>query len=147
MKKKELANTLNDVLAPAGFKKKGNYWIINGNEITKMVNLQKSQFNNVFYINYGYIINSIPLDNLMMHIFKRLSSKDANENNKIEELLNLANNLSDELRINKLKQVLNNMLIKEVVSVNKELDVLEEIKKLPTLNLVPLVVKKHFDLA
>ena len=68
MKKKELSDAIGEVLIPNGFKKKGDYWLINGEEITKMVNLQKSQFSNRFYLNYGYIIKSIPLNNLMMHI-------------------------------------------------------------------------------
>ena len=44
MKKKELASILSEILVAIGFKKKGNYWVVNGAEITKMINLQKSQF-------------------------------------------------------------------------------------------------------
>lgn len=40
MEKKELASILNEIFVPIGFKKKGDYWVINGDEITKMVNLQ-----------------------------------------------------------------------------------------------------------
>jgi len=75
MEKKELASILSEVLVPIGFKKKGNYLVINGDEITKMVNLQKSQFGTYFYINYGYILNSIPLDD-MMHIYNGVTSLD-----------------------------------------------------------------------
>ena len=83
MEKKELANILSDVLIPTGFKKKGNYWVINGDEITKMVNLQKSQFSNRFYINYGYILNALPLGNFMMHVNNRVSSLDVEERDRI----------------------------------------------------------------
>ena len=76
MDRKELINILNEVLVPIGFKRKGNYWVMIGNEITKMVNLQKSNYGNFFYINYGYILQSIQLDNVMMHIYNRVTSLD-----------------------------------------------------------------------
>ena len=56
MEKKDLINILSEMLVPIGFKRKGNYWVVNGDEITKMVNLQKSQYGNSFYINYDYIV-------------------------------------------------------------------------------------------
>mgnify|MGYP001544711343 CR=1 FL=1 len=146
MEKKELASILSEVLVPIGFKKKGNYWVVNGAEITKMINLQKSQFSNSFYINYGYILNAIPLNGLTMHIFSGLGSLDSNENARIKELLNLENNISDEERASDLKKVLLEKLAHKVSSVNTEADVLEELKKQPHLNNIPLVVKRHFHL-
>jgi len=146
MEKKELANILSEILVPIGFKKKGNYWVVNGAEITKMVNLQKSQFSNSFYINYGYILNAIPLNGLTMHIFGGLGSLDSNENTRIKELLNLENNISDEERASDLKKVLLEKLVHKINLVNTEADVLEELKKQPHLNNVPLVVKRHFNL-
>jgi len=137
---------LSEILVPIGFKKKGNYWVVNGAEITKMVNLQKSQFSNSFYINYGYILNAIPLNGLTMHIFGGLGSLDSNENTRIKELLNLENNISDEERASDLKKVLLEKLVHKINLVNTEADVLEELKKQPHLNNVPLVVKRHFNL-
>ncbi|WP_353160838.1 DUF4304 domain-containing protein [Myroides odoratus] len=145
MEKKELASILSEILVPIGFKKKGNYWVVNGAEITKMVNLQKSQFSNSFYINYGYILNAIPLDG-MMHIYNRVASIDKVENLRIDELLNLENNIPDEERASELKKVLLEKLVYKISSVNTEADVLEELKKQPNLNNVPLVVKRHFNL-
>ncbi|MCL2435395.1 MAG: DUF4304 domain-containing protein [Lentimicrobiaceae bacterium] len=145
MEKKELANTLNEVLTPIGLKKKGNYWVIDGNEITKMVNLQKSQFSNRFYINYGYILKSIPLDD-MMHIYKRVASIDKRENLRIDELLDLENNIPDKDRLDELKNILLEKLVKNINSVNTENDILEELKKQPHLNDIPLVVKRYFNL-
>ena len=54
MRKKELTDILSELFIPIGFKRKGNFWVINGDVLTKMVNLQKSQFSNRFYINYHY---------------------------------------------------------------------------------------------
>ena len=73
---KILANLLNDLFSGLGFKKKGNYWVHNGQEISRMIHLQKSQYGNSFYINYGFIVTLIPLDGLMMHVHKRLGSED-----------------------------------------------------------------------
>jgi len=146
MEKKELVNILSEILIPIGFKKKGNYWIINGAEITKLINLQKSQFGNYYYINYGYILNEIPLNGLMMHIYKRVSSTDKKENLKIDELLNLESNMPNEDRIKELKNILSEKLIKNINSVNTEVDVFDELKKRPHLNDIPLVVKRHFNL-
>lgn len=146
MQKKELVNILSEILLPIGFKKKGNYWIMDGAEITKMVNLQKSQFSNSFYINYGYILNAVPLNGLTMHIFKGLSSLDSNKNARIKELLNLENDMSNEERASELKKVLLEKLVYKISSVSMEADILEELKKQPNLNNIPLVVKRYFKL-
>lgn len=146
MEKKELAGILSEVLVTIGFKKKGNYWVVNGDEITKMINLQKSQFSNSYYINYGYILNNLPLGKHTMHIFKGLGSLDSSENTKIKELLDLENNISNEDRANELKKVLFEKLVSKISIVNTEADVLEELKKQPNLNNIPLVVKRHFSL-
>jgi hypothetical protein len=145
MEKKGLASVLSEILIPIGFKKKGNHWVLNGAEITKMVNLQKSQFSNSFYINYGYILNTIPLNDLTMHIFEGLGSLDNNENTRIKELLNLENDISDDERADDLRKILLKILVHKISSVNTEADILKELKKQSHLN-IPLVVKRHFDL-
>jgi len=145
MEKKELASILSEALVPIGFKKKGNYWVINGDEITKMVNLQKSQFGNYFYINYGYILKSIPLDD-MMHIYNRVTSLDVEERNRITFLLDLGSSISDEERTKALKEVLQSKLVAKVQAVNTEEDLLAELKKRPHLNDITLAVKQHFNL-
>jgi Domain of unknown function (DUF4304) len=146
MEKKELAIILSEVLVPIGFKKKGNYWVVNGDVITKMINLQKSDYSNAFYINYGYILNSIPLDNLMMHVYNRVTSLDVEERNRITFLLDLENNIADEERSKALKEMLKSKLVVKVQAVNTEDDLLAELKKRPHLNDITLGVKKHFDL-
>jgi hypothetical protein len=146
MEKKELASILNEVLVSIGFKKKGNYWVVNSDEITKMVNLQKSQFSNSYYVNYGYILNAVPLNGLTMHIFSGLGSLDSDENTRIKELLDLENKISNEDRASELKKVLLEKLTSKISSVNTEKEVLEELKNQPHLNNVPLVVKRHFNL-
>jgi len=145
MEKKELASILSEVLVPIGFNKKGNYWVVNGDEITKIINLQKSQFSNRFYINYGYILKSIPLDD-MMHIYMRVASTDARENKRIDELLDLEYNISNEDRAKELKKLLLEKLVFNIQTVNTEEDLLVELKKRPHLNDITLAVKRHFNL-
>ena len=146
MEKKELADTLSELLTPMGFKKKGNFWVINGDILTKIINLQKSQFSNSFYINYGYIIKSIPLENVMMHVFSGFGSIDVNENTRIKELLNFENNIIDEDRKRELKKLIFDKLVSKIQTVNTEEDLLNELKSRPHLNDIPLNVKKYFNL-
>lgn len=145
MEKKELARIISEILVPFGFKKKGDYWVVNGDEITKMVNLQKSQFSNCFYINYGYILKSIPLNGLMMHVFKGFGSIDETEQQKIKALLDFGNVISNEDREDELKKLVKK-LAHDIQVVNTEEDVLNELKARPHLNDIPLIVKKHFNL-
>lgn len=146
MNKKELINILSEVLIPFGFKRKGNYWVINGNEIAKMVNLQKSNYGNFFYINYGYILKSIPLDNEMMHVYNRVTSLDLEERNRITFLLDLDSNVADEDRTIELKQIFGKQLVSKIQVVNTEEELLKELKGHSDLNNIPLTVKKHFQI-
>jgi hypothetical protein len=146
MDKKELTNVINEVLVPAGFKRKGNYWVINDNEITKMVNLQKSSHGNFFYLNYGYILNSVPLDNEMMHVYNSVTSLDIEERNRITFLLDLDSKISDQDRASELKPILLDKLVSKIQLVNTEEELLEELRKRPHLNDIPLTVKKHFQI-
>ena len=146
MEKRQLTNVLNEILISIGFKKKGNYWVINGDVITKMVNLQKSNYSNAFYINYGYILNSIPLGNLMMHVYNRVTSLDIEERDRITALLDLESNISDEERIKVLKEILQSKLVKKIQAVKTEEDLLAELKKRPHLNDITLAIKEHFNL-
>ncbi|WP_288244835.1 DUF4304 domain-containing protein [uncultured Chryseobacterium sp.] len=148
MKNKILESILSELLIPNGFKKKGNYWLINGNELTKIVHLQKSQFDNSFYINFGYIINSIPLNGLSMHIFQQVSSLDEKERNRIMELLNLDNDISETVRIDELDHILRSKLVDKMKSINS----LDDIRKMTEdfsqaqLNMIPLSVKEYLKI-
>lgn len=145
MDKKHLASILNDELTLVGFKRKGDYWVINGEQLTRMVNLQKSQYANAFYINFGYIIKEIPLNGLMMHVYNRLTSSfDGLE--RMASLLDLGNGISDEQREMEIREVVKTALIDKIQLVNTKNDLLLELEKRPSLNDVPLVVKQYFSL-
>ncbi len=148
MKIKILANILSELLILNGFKKKGNYWVIDGNELTKVVHLQKSQFSNSFYINYGYIINSIPLDGLTMHVFQQVSSLEEKEKNRIVQLLNLDIDISDSVRIEELNNILKIKLVDKMNSISSEDDLKKMIENFAQaqLNMIPSSVKNHFKI-
>ena len=96
-----------------------------------MVNLQKSNFSNCFYINYGYILKGVPLGCLRMHTYKRVGSPDKDERARIDELLDFDSNISDEVRTQELRNVLFEKLLQPLNMVNTEADLLDEIKILP----------------
>ena len=56
MQKKELVKYLNDIFKCYGFNKSGNKWTAETNELIKVINLQKSNFGNIYYLNYGFVL-------------------------------------------------------------------------------------------
>lgn len=145
MEKKDLKRILDNLLLPLGFKSKGNNWALNGKDIAKIVNLQKSQYSNSYYINYGYVLSSIPYDGAM-HVYNRIAGKDKVEQQEITDILDLDTDIEDIDRAIRLKEILNNKLMQKIATINSEEDILNELKTRPHLNDIPLVVKEHFKL-
>jgi Domain of unknown function (DUF4304) len=146
MKQEQLVALIDGSLRPLGFRKKRNTWLKDGDEVAKVVNLQRSRFANRFYVNYGLILKSIPLEGDMMHVFNGLGSLDADENSRIHDLMNLESDISDVDRTAELNQILASKLVPYMRRLNTEGDVLASLKDRPTLNDVPLIVKRHFGL-
>jgi Domain of unknown function (DUF4304) len=148
MEKKNLENIISEVFTPLGFEKKGNYWTLVNNEITKIINLQKSQFSNRFYINYGYIINSIPLNGLKMHIFSGFGSADISVNESINELLDLDNIINDAERQLDLYTLIKDNLFEKLQAINTEEELANYLKALqpPLSNMIPGIVKNYFNI-
>lgn len=146
MIKKELESILSEILKPIGFNKKGNYWLANGAELNKIVHLQKSQFSNRYYINYGFIINAIPLNGLTMHVFNGLGSLESSENSRIKDLLDLDNDISFDNRANELRKIITDKIVGEFKEINTEVELLKQLRNQPHLNDIPLTVKRHFHL-
>jgi hypothetical protein len=72
MTNKEFKDTLDKLLKPHGFKKKGNEWRIETTELYKTIDLQKSNFSNLYYLNYGYNFKDLDYDGTKHHIGTRL---------------------------------------------------------------------------
>lgn len=146
MKNKIIFDTLDEVLSTHGYKKKKYTWHIKCNNITKIVVLQKSSYGEYYFVNYGFIIESIPLDNLEMHIFHGLGSVNRNENSRIKELLDTENTIFPEARILELKKIFLEKLLVDLDTTNSEQDILNQLKQRNHLNDIPIIVKKHFNL-
>jgi hypothetical protein len=146
MNKNDLIKLLDELFSPIGFKRKGNYWLANGNILSKMINLQKSSFGNHYFINYGYILKVLPLNNETMHIYNRVAAIEKDEQKRITDLLDLKNDIPDDKRLLELKKLLIDRIVSKIQLINTEEDVLNELKKRPHLNDISLVVKKYFNL-
>lgn len=146
MEKKDLVAFLDQIFIPIGFKKKGNNWVINAEKINKIINLQKSQYSNAYYLNYGYIINSLPLNGFVNHIDNRLASKDKEIQKRIGELLNLENDIEPVIRFSELRELINEKIVIEMQSVQREEDILKILKEREHLYTIPPFVLEHFDI-
>lgn len=146
MERKDLIELMNEILCPLGFKHKGNNWLFNEAELSKIINLQKSCFGNYYYINYGFIIKAIKLDGLYMHIDNRLASKNREEQKEIDTLLDFEFDMPKKRRLFLLKQKIELIILPVMQNVNSEEDIKNELKKRSHLNNIPLSVKKHFHL-
>ncbi|MBT2561347.1 DUF4304 domain-containing protein [Pedobacter sp. ISL-68] len=147
MEKQDLINLLNEIFVPLGFKKKGNNWVLNKEEIAKILNLQKSQFSNSFYINYDYIVKAIPLDGFRAHIFNGLSSSNEVENAYIKQLLDLESSVNPEKRLSDLRDRIQSKIVSEFNEVNNEADLLKVLNRRERLIGIPPLVLEHFNLA
>ncbi len=145
MEKKDIIGLLDIIFKPLGFKRKGNNWVQNGSELSKLINLQKSNYSNAFYINYGYVIKSLELST-RIHVENRLAFNDKEEQKIITDLLDLEKEIPDEQRLIELKKLITDNIVVQIQSVNTEMDILKDLKNRPHLNNIPLVVKKHFNL-
>ncbi|HEX8549481.1 MAG TPA: DUF4304 domain-containing protein [Cytophagaceae bacterium] len=134
---KEFKDIISEVLKPLGFKKKRNYWRLETDEIEKIINLQRSNFSNLYYVNFGYNIKKLNYDGVIMHIYNRLPQVDA---------FDLENPLDLNDRINKIRELINGNLIPSLDRINTESDILEVLKYRSHLNDIPLKVKKYLKL-
>lgn len=146
MEKNELIKLLDSIFVPLGFKKKGNNWVLNGEEINKIINLQKSQFGNLYYLNYDYVINSLPLNNRKVHVDNQLSSSDSEEQKLIVNLLNLDSDFDQSDRLILLYKLINEKIVIEMQSIHTEYDIANLLKMRKQLYTISPHVLKHFNI-
>ena len=116
MTNNEFKDRIDELLKPLGFRKQGNYWRLETNEIEKIVNLQKSNFSNLYYVNYGFNLKKLDFDGVLMHIFNRLNQSNA---------FDLENNLDSSERRNKISKIIEEELIPNINRIANESDVFE----------------------
>jgi len=146
MEKKDLVKLLNEIFISLDFKRKGNNWVFNGNHLSKLINLQKSNYSNSFYINYGYIIKELELTMERMHVEDRLAFVDKEKQKRITDLLDFEINIPSDQRLTELKTIIIDKIVTKMQLINTEVDLLNELKKRPHLNDISLVVKRYFNL-
>ncbi len=134
MDRKDLIKVLSEVFVPLGFKRKGNHWLCEREELIKKVDLQKSQYGNMFYIRYGFIIKALPLEREYTHVSSGLGSSDPVKNTRIKELLYLETDIPDEVRISELKSFIEDILVPRIHSINTEEDLSKAVAQVPSLN-------------
>lgn len=140
MERKELTNIIDEILKPLGFTKKGNYWRLEGEELFKIVNLQKSSYSNKYYINYGFDIKNLNYDSLSMHIFRGISTEDSED----RDILDFEKDLNS--RIEKIKWLVTKVLLPNLNEINSLSDLINDLKKQPHLNDIPIKIKEFLGL-
>lgn len=111
-----------------------------------MIHLQKSNFSNLYYINYGFNIENLMDPGVTMHIFNRLHANNPNIQEKVVKTLDLESDLSSTKRRENLIYILQEFLLKEINNINTEDDLKKNLLSKSILNDIPLSVKNHFKL-
>jgi hypothetical protein len=137
MNTKEFTENIDLLLKPIGFAKKGNFWRKETYEIEKIINLQKSNFSRLYYLNFGYNLLGLQYNKVTMHIFNRLDQI---------ETFDLENGMDSNERIFKISETINKVLLPEMEKINNEKDLVNSLKNRIHLNDIPLKVKDYLKL-
>ena len=145
MEKMDLVKIIGQVFQPVGFKRRGNYWKLRSDEITKIVYLQRSIYGKHFYIYWGFNFNELE-DSVLMHVFYRLGFVDESQNKELKSLLDLATDISEDERSEKLLLILHRLLKSEINRTNSTKDVINDLNQRGQLSNVPNKVKEFLSL-
>ena len=137
MDTKEITEHIDLLLKPIGFAKKGNFWRKETSEIEKIINLQKSNYSRLCYINFGYNLLELEYNKVTMHIYNRLEQIEA---------FDLENGMDSNKRIFEISETINKVLLPEMEKINNEKDLVNSLKNRIHLNDIPLKVKDYLKL-
>lgn len=146
MDKIKFKQAIDELLLPHKFVRNKNTWILKKPEINKVISVYQSNYSDTYYIDYGFIINKLELNDLKMHVLKRLGTSDYNDQLLINRVLSLDSSMSEQERISQLKVFIEDKVLSVLERVNTESDLLVYIQSFPNLNMIPLVVKNYFRL-
>jgi len=146
MDKIKFKQAIDELLLPHKFVRNKNAWILKKPEINKVISVYQSNYSDTYYIDYGFIINKLELNDLKMHVLKRLGTSDYNDQLLINRVLSLDSSMSEQERISQLKVFIEDKVLSVLERVNTESDLLVYIQSFPNLNMIPLVVKNYFRL-
>jgi len=133
MTNEELKKIFDQALKPLFYRKKGNKWSTSTDHLTKIIELQKSGYSNLYYLNFGVNLNQLDHKELGFHVFNR---------HKHTLDLEMA---SDERLKEQARESITQMtdILARLSTVE---DVIKFTETLPTLNILPLKVKEFLHL-
>ena len=143
MDNKVFIKIINDSLVSFGFKKERyNFWIRKGKEVSTKIHLQRSSYSNLYYFRTYYVINNLPLKDVIGHCHAKLHISESNYR-YLHKLCDLEYNISDEERIMALKN-----LIHEVFSKFQFIETEEELREMliKEKTMIFVVVKKYLGI-
>ncbi|REA63130.1 hypothetical protein DSL64_05805 [Dyadobacter luteus] len=117
---KELIDLIHSELKPLGYKKKDRKWSIETEELVKGVDIQRSNFSKLYYINYGFIIKGLDLGDWYHHYSYRLSSITSEENQFVKTFLDFEN--QENTDVVRFTEILRKNMIAELNSINTIMD-------------------------
>lgn len=149
----DLIGDLDFELNLAGFKKKSKTWYYDEEEVIKVVNLQKSNHSNLFYVNISVFLKGIDSGKQYpkeqeCHIRTRLNSSFVDLNQDYNYLFDLENlDLNKDQFKNEIKLCVKRNILPQLEAI-KSKEGIEKIaiKNKSILNMLPLKVKTFFNL-
>jgi len=138
--KKEFKKVFFNTLKKNGFKKINKKWIIETDELMKKVELQKSDYSDMYYLNYDFTVKGIDTSPSMTHISFRFKN--------YPKVLDLENNLKKEKRLSLFEKMIDEMVKTKIKPVNTVKDILKMIKENPFLKnkIFSKAFKEHFGI-
>jgi hypothetical protein len=145
MGKKDLIEIIDGLFKPIQFKRKGNYWKHETNELIKILKIQKSIYSNFYYIYFGLNVKGVKDDTFDIQIILGLGSEDNLENKHMHDLFDLDSNIDDGIRRNEIAEVVNEKIINIFNKINTEKDLKNAIID-NTINkmLIPNIILEYF---
>lgn len=138
MDNKFFIRQMTTILQPYGFKKhRTNRWIYEGEEISEVIELQKSYISNLYYFMYGFMINAISPQhpNIHGHLdVMKMGGMSMEEWKELQQLCDLETGMDEELRISRIKRLVGLML----KSIQGKIDTEEKAKQYLVESRLPL---------
>lgn len=107
IEKKQLKQAVDLVLKAAGFEKNGASWYLDSPEIVGVLNLQKHDFSDKYFVNISFLIRSLsagderPLHN-RCHIQTRVESVFPQDYEKLERIFKLDGDLDAKVQVDEV---------------------------------------------
>ncbi len=147
MKTADVSSIVFQKLKPLGAKRKGrSTFVLETPDLLKSIDIQKSDFSQLCYLNYGFTLKRVPTGGLKSHLMKRATSKDPLIKEQIDRWLDLDSDFPDHERLQGIEWIIDEIVLPEIQTINTESDLKNFILTLPTMNLVPIRLREHYGL-